>query len=78
MNAPLRTLEQVRAAFDENGTSIRQWADDNKFPYQATLDVLSGRRKGRIGVGHNIAVTLGIKTGRVVILKRGGRKAGGK
>ena len=75
----LRTPAEAKAELESRGQSVRSWAEQHGLPYQAVVDVLLGRRKGRIGIGHNIAVTLGIKRGEVtkIIPRRNRKQAGG-
>jgi gp16 family phage-associated protein len=62
----VRTPQQVRAEFRRNGMSIFQWAKKNGFPSASVYQVLSGRNAASLGVGHKIAVLLGIKEGEIV------------
>lgn len=59
----LLTSEEVRDSLSYRGKSIKQWAVENGFPYSAVLDVLRHKRPWRHGVGHKIAVKLGMKRG---------------
>jgi gp16 family phage-associated protein len=61
----LKTIEQVRAEFGHNGISFLSWANEHHLPYDAVHAVMSGTRKGRIGIGHDVAVLLGIKAGKL-------------
>ena len=53
----------VRSAFEEQGLTIREWADERGFPPDLVYAVLSGRIKGSRGLSHEIAVSLGLKSG---------------
>lgn len=59
----LLTRAEARESLSYRGKSIKQWAKENGFPYHAVLDVLRHDRPWRIGVGHKIAVKLGLKHG---------------
>ena len=62
---PLRTIEEVLREFKETGVSISAWARANGFSVPLVYGVLSGRKKAARGQTHNIAITLGIKAGRI-------------
>lgn len=57
--------EKKRTAAKESlhakGITVKEWADNHKFPVQAVYGVLQGRYKARNGQGHRIAVALGLK-----------------
>jgi len=55
---------QVRQSFDELGVSIADWARERGFSVPLTRMVLAGKRKCLRGQSHQIAVALGLKTGR--------------
>lgn len=57
----LRTPEQVRALFNESGTSISDWARERGFSVVLTRMVIAGKRKCLRGQSHQIAVALGMK-----------------
>jgi gp16 family phage-associated protein len=61
-----KTLSEVRDEFSKNGISVRKWAENNNFPYDAVQDILLERRKGRFGISHDVAVALGLKEGKIV------------
>ncbi|WP_428003791.1 DNA-binding protein [Acidovorax sp.] len=58
------TEAQVRRSFDELGVSIADWARERGFSVPLTRMVLAGKRKCLRGQSHQIAVALGLKTGR--------------
>jgi len=68
----LRTPEEARAQFDLTGVSIAGWARDHGFSRAMVYAVLSGKKKGKRGSAHKIAVLLGIKEG--VIAVEGGQQ----
>lgn len=61
-----RTVQQVRAEFRRKGISIGSWADKNGFSRASVNQVLTGRNAATVGVGHKIAVLLGLKDGEIV------------
>lgn len=58
--------EQVKAQFEEQGITIRQWATARGFNPRTVYAVLQGEIKGKHGVGHQIAVELGLKKRPVI------------
>lgn len=59
----LKTLEEAKAYFSTTGMSVLEWAKEKRLPYGAVLAVLAGQRKGKRGIGHDVAVELGLKAG---------------
>lgn len=53
--------EAIRAEFEAEGISVRQWARDNGYNPRTVYAVLYGTIKCTRGVSHDIAVALGIK-----------------
>lgn len=73
-----RTAEQARNEFLETGITVSEWARRHGFSRELVNQVLSGKSKAVRGQAHRIAVTLGIKEGRVVSLENfigGGKQA---
>jgi gp16 family phage-associated protein len=62
----VRTSQDVRSEFSRKGVSVSNWAASNGFPSASVYQVLSGRNAASVGVGHKIAVLLGIKEGEIV------------
>lgn len=60
-----RTPAQAKAWLDEQGKSIKDFADENNLDPATTYQVLAGTKKGRRGQAHKAAVLLGIKEGVV-------------
>ncbi len=54
-------IAELRAA----GISIAEWARDHGFDRNLVYSVLSGDRRALRGQSHDIAVSLGIKKGRL-------------
>lgn len=59
----IRTPAQARAWLDRQGKSVQQFAREHGVDPATTYQVLSGRKKGRRGEAHKVAVLLGIKDG---------------
>ncbi|NUZ06718.1 DNA-binding protein [Piscinibacter koreensis] len=57
----MKTPKQAKAEFEERGLPISSWADERGFSRALVYAVLAGRKKGKRGVSHEIAVALGIK-----------------
>lgn len=64
------TVEQLKAKMLLEGRTIKQWANDNGYDFNTVYKVVGGTRKGIYGVGHEIAVRLGIKEGSVTTTER--------
>ncbi len=62
----IRTVQEVRNDFLRKGQSIGSWADKHGFDRTTVNQVLTGRNAGTRGIGHRIAVMLGIKDGEIV------------
>lgn len=58
---PLRTLDEIREWFLEQGQAVSSWAQEHGYKTQQVYAVISGRAQGRRGVSHEIAVELGLK-----------------
>ncbi|ENX33918.1 BcepMu gp16 family phage-associated protein [Acinetobacter colistiniresistens] len=57
----LKTPEQVKKEFVDNGIPVSTWAETNGFTSQEVYKVLNGQSKGNYGRAHKIAVALGLK-----------------
>lgn len=55
------TAEQVKQQFRERGLTFTTWAAEHGFDRNDVYRVLNGQLKGNYGVGHHIAVKLGMK-----------------
>ncbi len=62
----IRSPQEVRADFIRKGISMARWSKNNGFSPVTVFQVLNGTNAGTRGVGHKIAVTLGIKEGEIV------------
>lgn len=61
----IRTAAQAKAWLDEQGKSVQQFARENNVDAATTYQVLAGRKKGRRGEAHKVAVLLGMKVGTI-------------
>lgn len=61
----VKTAQDVRSEFRRKGASVSTWASSNGFPSASVYQVLSGRNAASVGVGHKIAVLLGMKEGEI-------------
>jgi len=61
-----RTPQEIRAEWLRKGTSQADWARQHEFNPATVSQVMTGKNTGARGVGHRIAVTLGIKEGEIV------------
>lgn len=59
----IRTAAQARAWLDHQGKSVQEFAREHGVDPATTYQVLSGRKKGRRGEAHKVAVLLGMKEG---------------
>jgi gp16 family phage-associated protein len=55
------TAEQVKQKFNREGKTFMKWARENGYRPQDVYRVLNGQAKARYGIGHEIAIKLGIK-----------------
>jgi gp16 family phage-associated protein len=58
-----RTAAQAKAWLEEQGKSVQEFARENNVDPATTYQILSGRKKGRRGEAHRVAVLLGMKIG---------------
>jgi gp16 family phage-associated protein len=57
----LNTTDEVKARFEAEGLSIREWAAKRGYKWRIVYAVLNGEVKCRRGTSHKIAVELGLK-----------------
>jgi gp16 family phage-associated protein len=62
----IRTRQDVRDDFLRKGQSIGSWADKHGFDRTTVNQVLTGRNAATRGVGHRVAILLGIKDGEIM------------
>lgn len=59
---------QAKEVLENAGCTIKDWSDHNKFDYNTVLKVLNGTRKAKFGLGHQIAIALGLKKQHIRLL----------
>ncbi|GFM58850.1 DNA-binding protein [Pseudomonas cichorii] len=59
----IRTAAQAKAWLEQQGKSVQEFARENNIDPATTYQVLAGRKKGRRGEAHKVAVLLGMKIG---------------
>lgn len=57
----IKTPDQVKQEFLDNGIPVSDWATKHGFVPQEVYKVLNGQAKGNFGRAHKIAVALGLK-----------------
>ncbi len=57
----VKTPEQIQREFEERGETLSDWAAQNGYDRTYVYRVLSGSIRARRGIGHEIAVKLGLK-----------------
>jgi gp16 family phage-associated protein len=57
----VKTGDEVKHDLHINGSSLKKWAEEHDYPYRTVSDVVRGINKGTFGLGHEIAVKLGLK-----------------
>lgn len=62
----LKTPQDVKEEFLRTGTSSAEWARVHGFDPATVNQVINGRNAGTRGVGHKIAVLLGLKDGVIL------------
>lgn len=59
----LLTGDQVKIKLHQQGDTLKAWAKRHGYPYGAVSNVVRGVNLGTYGLGHSIAVALGMKRG---------------
>ncbi len=62
----IRTPQEVRQEWNRIGMTQAAWARKHGFDKATVSQVLTGKNAATRGVGHQIAVLLGIKDGEIV------------
>lgn len=62
----LKTAAQVKKEFERAGVSVTEWARAHKFERMTVVDILRGKRVGKRGEAHEVAIALGMKDGVIV------------
>lgn len=55
------TPEEVKAKFQREGKTFTEWAQEHGYRRTDVYRVLNGLSKAKRGLGHEIAVKLGLK-----------------
>jgi gp16 family phage-associated protein len=61
----IRSAAQAKAWLEQQGKSVQEFARENSIDPATTYQVLAGRKKGRRGEAHKVAVLLGMKIGSI-------------
>lgn len=56
-----RTPEEAKQLLQNQGVTLRQFAESHKFSYRTVSEVVRGVNKGLYGEGHKVAVAFGLK-----------------
>lgn len=56
------TGDQVKRSLWSSGSNLKQWAQENGYPYHLVSNVVRGINRANYGQGYEIAVKLGMKT----------------
>lgn len=64
--AGIRTAAQAKAWLEHQGKSVQQFAREHGVDPATTYQVLAGRKKGKSGEAHKVAVLLGMKDGIII------------
>lgn len=56
------TPDQVKQKFRDEGKTFTEFANENNYSRNDVYRVLNGQLKGHYGIGHEIAVKLGLKS----------------
>ncbi|MBY8930083.1 DNA-binding protein [Pseudomonas sp. Wu6] len=62
----IRTAAQAKAWLEHQGKSVQAFAREHGVDPATTYQVLAGRKKGRRGEAHKVAVLLGMKEGIIL------------
>lgn len=61
----IRTAAQAKAWLEQQGKSVQEFAREHSIDPATTYQVLAGRKKGKRGESHKVAVLLGMKIGSI-------------
>lgn len=53
--------DEVKTRLRERGETLKSWAKKHGYPYLTVSDVVRGKSKASYGMGHRIAIALGMK-----------------
>lgn len=54
--------DEVKTRLRERGETLKSWATKHGYPYQTVSDVVRGKSRCNYGMGHRIAIALGMKS----------------
>lgn len=60
MQPTATTPNQIKHRLRQQGTTLKQWAQDNNFKYRTVSDVVRGLRQGNYGEGREVRLKLGL------------------
>lgn len=60
---PGLSAAEIKTRLREQGMTLKQWAEQKGYPYDTVSCVVRGVNRGTYGLGHRIAVGLGLKRG---------------
>lgn len=63
MSETVLTGDEVKTRLRERGLTLKKWAEQRKYPYTTVSNVVRGINRATYGMGHRIAVELGMKRG---------------
>jgi gp16 family phage-associated protein len=52
--------QKAKQKLHSQGSSLREWAEKNGYPYRLVSDVVRGVNRGTYGKGHDVARKLGM------------------
>lgn len=55
------TAAEVKTQLRERGETLKSWAEKKGYPYDTVSQVVRGVNRATFGMGHRIAVELGLK-----------------
>jgi len=67
------TGQEAKSKLRAQGLTLKQWALDHGFEYVTVSRVVRGVQKGNYGIGHEIAVALGMKKASANSAARGAK-----
>ena len=67
----MKTIRQVKREFARRGDTFAAWARRHGYRQSSVAAIVAGQIQGRRGIGHRIAVELGLKDGELFDSKTG-------
>lgn len=62
-DASALSADEVKTRLKERGLTLKQWAEQRGYPYDTVSCVVRGINRATYGMGHRIAIELGLKRG---------------